>query len=344
MGATESPSMDERRVFVRHCNSCDMDIELCYHTFGHPSNPAVLLVGGLNMQSYAWDEMFCDQLTQQQFFVVRFDNRDIGFSTKIEDPRVQKIVPWRLFLPEWMACGERLPYSLKDMALDALALMDVLGIQVAHVVGISMGGMISQLMALLAPQRVRTLTCIMSSTNARDLPHPAWWVKLWMLRKPPSNTDGEQLVEFRMKALQGLLYGCVPVDESYLKKRIALSLNRSAYTEGLLRQAAAIMRTPPRDEALRGSVSCPALVIHGQNDVLCRVEHGYRLARVLRNAKFAVFKNMGHYLNPAYFDTIVEEFVSLVDRANALDAALEVRERLHRQRLNVVSGRYEDFV
>lgn len=510
--------MDERRALVRHCKSCDMDIELCYQTFGAASDPAVILVGGLNMQSYAWDEGFCDALVNRGFYVIRFDNRDIGHSTKIEAPaqstassgggefphassvpqssaslhlstadgngvtqdatilageanvtggslscvvrippappqphaagsfqhsnrqyvhhhqqqqqqhqrlmsqmasepygslpgkdgsscgrcplwctketglecvyecvhflkkkvsaslrcclsrcgvgvlrsptlppngsactiprarRIPKIVPWKLLLPQSLSCGEVLPYTLEDMALDALALLDVLGVQRAHVFGISMGGMISQHMALLAPHRVLTLTCIMSSTNAQDLPHPAWWVKLWMLRKPASNINRDQLVEFRMRALQGLLYGCVPVDEDYLKKRIAMSLNRSSYGDGLLRQAAAIMRAPSRDEELSRVVRCPCLILHGQNDVLCRVEHGYRLAKVLTNSKFVVFKNMGHYLNPAYFDAIVTEFLGLVQRGKIFESEEHEREAQHLSRLNRVSTRYEAIV
>lgn len=258
--------------------------------------------------------------------------------------RPPKIVPWKLMLPQALSCGEVLPYTLEDMALDALALLDVLGVRRAHVFGISMGGMISQHMALLAPERVLTLTCIMSSTNAQDLPHPAWWVKLWMLRKPASNVNREQLVEFRMKALQGLLYGCVPVDEDYLKKRIAMSLNRSSYADGLLRQAAAIMRAPSRDAELTRVIRCPCLVIHGQNDVLCRVEHGYRLAKVLTNSKFVVFKNMGHYLNPAYFDAIVSEFLALAERGRIYEAAEQERASRHMRNCNRVSARYEDVV
>jgi pimeloyl-ACP methyl ester carboxylesterase len=258
--------------------------------------------------------------------------------------RPPKIVPWKLMLPQALSCGEVLPYTLEDMALDALALLDVLGVRRAHVFGISMGGMISQHMALIAPERVLTLTCIMSSTNAQDLPHPAWWVKLWMLRKPASNVNREQLVEFRMKALQGLLYGCVPVDEDYLKKRIAMSLNRSSYADGLLRQAAAIMRAPSRDADLTRVIRCPCLVIHGQNDVLCRVEHGYRLAKVLTNSKFVVFKNMGHYLNPAYFDAIVLEFLALAERGRLYEAAEQERQARQMKNCNRVSTRYEDVV
>jgi pimeloyl-ACP methyl ester carboxylesterase len=441
--------MSEQKRVVRRCGSSGHDIELCYQAFGNPTHSAVILVGGLNMQSYAWDESFCEQIVRLGFYVIRFDNRDIGHSTKIEtiiqrdsasmttsplfyhqeeqqhenersssarnnaagdemahligvggggSPgasssassatgclasstttssqqcaqsvgvniaplpfnnkasasssstwssslwrhtrnilsyiplirnftnttnnstktssrriRTPAIVPWKLFFPRWMAWGECLPYELDDMAFDALALLDCLHVQKAHVVGVSMGGMIAQLMAIHAPQRVQTLTCIMSSTNARDLPHPALWVKLWMLRKPASGSSREELVDFRVKALQGLLYGCMPVDEGYLKRRIAMSLNRSAYPDGLIRQAAAIMRAYPRDEALK-QVTCPALILHGQSDVLCRVEHGYRLGKVLPNAKLVVFKNMGHHLNPAFFDSIVEEFVDLVER------------------------------
>jgi pimeloyl-ACP methyl ester carboxylesterase len=291
-----------------------MDIELCYQTFGDASHPPVLLIGGLNMQSYAWDERFCDLLVSKGFFVIRFDNRDIGFSTKID--AAYPVVPWRLLLPRGVACcaGERLSYTLDDMAFDGLSLLDVLNIRRAHFFGISMGGMIAQCMSIIAPSRCMSLTCIMSSTNAGDLPAPALWVKLWLLRRPSPGTTGEQLVEFRAKTLLKLLYGTMPVDEEYLKKRISLSLNRSSYGEGLLRQAAAIIRAPSRDEALR-RIDCPALIIHGSGDVLCPVQHGYRLAQVLRNSKLVVYKNMGHYFNSVYFEPIVEEFVLLAERA-----------------------------
>ncbi|KEG11232.1 hydrolase-like protein [Trypanosoma grayi] len=305
----------EHLTFVRYCTSSDMRIELCYQCFGDPCKkmPVVLLIGGLNMQMYAWDEAFCEELVAQNFFVVRFDNRDIGLSTKIEQRG--SIIPARLFLPQTLAFGERLPYTIEDMARDALALLDALGITYAHVMGISMGGMIAQTVALLSPHRTLSLTSIMSTTNARDLPDPQLWVKVLLLRKPPTNCTLEELLDFRVETLKRLLSGALPVDEEYLKLRYLISLRRSAYSAGLIRQAAAIRRCPGRDEALR-SLSCPALVVHGVKDVLMPPAHGYRTASMIPQAKLLTLESMGHYFHPAFFGTIVSDFVAVANAAS----------------------------
>ena len=360
----------EKIRFVRRCPTTLTDIELCYETFGDPRFPCVVLIGGLNMQLYAWDEEFCEGLVDRGFFVVRFDNRDIGHSTKIdgsagvsaslpssgvrtlhhqrrtnspnlparrsqtgddedeEKPSLPtsspaqgggggerfKLSAWRLLMPRLFSCccSQAIPYHLEDMAEDAFSLMDLLGVNRSHLLGVSMGGMIAQQMAILRPQRVLSMTCIMSSTGSSDLPHPSIWVKLSFLRKPKHNTR-QGLIDFRTKSLQAVL-GMVPVDEGYLRSRISLSLDRSSYTDGLLRHAAAIVRATPR-EALLKNVTIPSLVIHGACDVLCPVEHGYRLAAVLPNSKLVVCKNMGHYFNPAFFRTVTEELCELAARA-----------------------------
>ncbi|ESL12126.1 hydrolase-like protein [Trypanosoma rangeli SC58] len=302
----------EMVTFVRYCTASNMRIELCYQCFGDPCKkmPVVLLIGGLNMQMYAWDEAFCEELVSRGFFVVRFDNRDIGHSTKIEERG--SIVSARLLLPKALAFGERLPYTIEDMARDALALLDALGISFAHIMGISMGGMIAQTLALFAPHRVLSLTSIMSTTNAADLPDPQLWVKMWLLRKPPTNCTLEELLNFRVASLKKLLAGTLPVDEEYLKHRYLISLRRSAYSAGLLRQAAAIRRCPGRDEALR-SLSCPTLVVHGQQDVLMPPAHGHRTASVIPQAKLIILESMGHYLHPAFFTPIIAHFVEVAN-------------------------------
>jgi pimeloyl-ACP methyl ester carboxylesterase len=351
--------------FVRRCGVTGMNIELCYETFGDSCNPCLLLIGGLNMQLYAWDEEFCDGLAARGYFVVRFDNRDIGHSTKIDGslgssstsrdgtdapdvsentgcarlartedaenmtrertiersiPHRQnelrnrfKITAWKLLLPKFLCClVEDIPYHLEDMAEDAFALLDLLGVQRSHLLGVSMGGMIAQQMSILHPQRVLTMTNIMSSTGSGDLPHPALWVKLSFLRRPKHNTR-QGILDFRTKSTQAFV-GMVPVDEGYLRSRISLSLDRSSYTDGLTRHAAAIVRATPREEKLK-RVLVPSLIIHGACDPLCPVEHGYRLAAVLTNSKLIVCKNMGHYFNPAFFRTVTEEFCELAARS-----------------------------
>ncbi|KPI83998.1 Hydrolase-like protein [Leptomonas seymouri] len=306
-------------VKVRECPSSRMPIELCYQCFGDPADglPPVLLICGLNMQLYAWDEEFCETLVRAGFYVIRYDNRDMGHSTKIEHRG--RVSASLLLLPGGAATwlGEKLPYNVEDMAADAWALLDVLNIPCAHLFGISMGGMIAQSAALLAPERTISLTSVMSSTNAVDLPQPQLWVKLWMLRKPPHNCTVDQLLEFRVNSLRRLLRSALPPDGEYLKKRYLMSLKRSSYSAGLIRQAAAIRRATGRDAALQ-HLCVPALVVHGAQDVVVPPMHGYRTATMLPYARMLVLKSMGHYFHPAFFSTIVEAFA---DMAASTDSA-----------------------
>ncbi|KAG8348900.1 putative hydrolase, alpha/beta fold family [Trypanosoma vivax] len=301
---------EEQCVYVRYCTTSEMPIYLCYQCFGDLSKglPAVLLIAGMNMQLCAWDDSFCEMLAEKGFFVIRFDNRDIGHSTKIE--KRGSVVPTRLLLPQCLAFGEQLPYSIADMAKDAIALLDVLGIDAAHLIGVSMGGMIAQTMALMFPKYVLSLTSIMSTTNAPDLPEPTFMVKLKLLRRAPANCTVEKLVDFRIRVLKELLEGTKPVDEEYLRSRYLMSLNRSSYSDGIIRQAAAIRRCAGRDESLR-LLKCAALVIHGEKDVLIPVAHGIRTAAVIPRAKLVVIPDMGHYFHQDFFEEVVKHFVDV---------------------------------
>ncbi|CBZ25465.1 esterase-like protein [Leishmania mexicana MHOM/GT/2001/U1103] len=299
-------------VKVRDCPISRTEIEICYQCFGNPDDglPVVLLIGGLNMQLTAWDESFCESLVRAGFYVIRYDNRDIGHSTKIEN--CGKIKAPMLLLPDRAAqwLGEELPYQLEDMAADAWALLDALHIPCAHLFGISMGGMIAQTAALQAPERTMSLTSVMSSTNAPDLPQPELWVKLWMLRRPPRNCTVETLLEFRVHSLRRLLRYALPPDGEYLKRRFLISLQRSSYAAGLVRQAAAIRRAAGRDALLQW-LHVPALVVHGAQDVVVAPMNGYRTATMLPYARLLVLKSMGHYFHPAFFSTIISAFVDM---------------------------------
>lgn len=307
------PHTEENVIFVRHCVTSITDIFLCYQCFGTyispERTPVLLLVCGLNMQLYAWDEAFCEDLVRAGFFVIRYDNRDSGLSSKVERGCVKGYL---LLLPSSLAStlGERMPYTLEDMAKDGVALLDALHIPKAHVMGISMGGMVAQLMALVAPSRIVSLTSIMSSTNARDLPDAQLQVKLWMLRKPPEPCSMNTLLNFRVHALQKVLPRTLTVDSYYLKRRFLISLKRSRYTNGLIRQACAIMRCPPRDDLLR-QLHIPALVIHGTQDLIVPPLHGWRTAEVLPHARLLVLKHMGHYFHPAFYQTVILAFSAM---------------------------------
>lgn len=307
------PHTEEKIILVRHCVSSIMDIHLCYQCFGTyispERTPVLLLVCGLNMQLFAWDEAFCEDLVRAGFFVIRYDNRDSGRSTKVERGSVKGYL---LLLPSSLASvlGERIPYTLEDMAKDGIALLDALHIPRAHVMGISMGGMIAQVMALLAPSRFVTLTSIMSSTNAKDLPDAQLQVKLWMLRKPPAGCSLDTLLNFRVHALLKVLPRTLSVDTYYLKKRFLISLQRSRYTDGLIRQACAILRCSPRDDRLK-QLHIPALVIHGTQDLIVPPMHGWRTAEVLPHARLLVLKHMGHHFHPAFYQTVILSFAAM---------------------------------
>ncbi|GET87665.1 hydrolase-like protein [Leishmania tarentolae] len=306
------PRTPEMVVKVRDCPTSHVPINICYQCFGNPDDglPPVLLIGGLNMQLTAWDESFCESLVRAGFYVIRYDNRDIGHSTKIEN--CGRIKAPMLLLPgraaRWL--GEELPYQLEDMAEDAWALLNMLHIPCAHLFGISMGGMIAQRAALQAPERTMSLTSVMSSTNAPDLPQPELWVKLWMLRRPPQNCTVDELLEFRVHSLRHLLRYALPPDGEYLKKRFLMSLRRSSYAAGLVRQAAAIRRASGRD-ALLQQLHVPALVVHGAQDVVVPPMSGYRTATMLPYARLLVLKSMGHYFHPAFFSTVIAAFVDM---------------------------------
>lgn len=307
------PHTGEESILVRYCANSFTPIHLCYQCFGElvdETTPVLLLVCGLNMQMYAWDEVFCEGLARSGFYVIRYDNRDIGLSTKVEGRG--SIKGYQLLLPSRVASalGERVPYTLEDMAQDGLALLEALKIRHAHVMGISMGGMIAQTMALLSPQRVVSLTSIMSSTNASDLPDTQLKVKLLLLRKPPPKCSLDELLDFRIQTLMSVLPRALSVDSRYLKERYLVSLQRSQYTDGLIRQAAAIRRCPGRDAVLK-QLTLPSLVIHGAQDLIVPPMHGVRTASVLPHARLLVFKHMGHYFHPAFYQTIILTFCSM---------------------------------
>ena len=303
-------------VKVRYCSKLQRDICLWYEGFGNPADPPVLLIMGLNGQGIAWDDEFCQMLAAKgPFYVIRFDNRDVGLSTKIENVTQ----PWMvlLALPEWAAyyLGEKLPYTLEDMADDAVALLDTLNIPKAHIVGHSMGGMIAQLIAIHHPDRCLSLISMCSSTGGKGLPpSPPFWAKLKFLKRPKSTS-----LEDRADALAGYFrsvscYGA-PIDEDYLKAFASRSVNRMVYPQGLARHSAAVTRQKDRDEALR-SVTLPTLIIHGVHDHLIPLAHGERAAAVMPHAKFVKIDDMAHFRFPRHRDRLATEISTFISAAS----------------------------
>ncbi len=264
-------------------------VELAYDTFGDSNDPPMLLIMGLGEQMIRWDVRFCQGLAAAGFWVIRFDNRDVGNSTKFEAAGVPNVLA--LLMGGQAPDAMSVPYKLMDMAQDAVGLLDALSIESAHVVGISMGGMIAQSVAIHFPERVRTLTSIMSSTGNPDLPQPKPEAVMILQQTPPNNRT--EYIEFtvqRQHILSGPKY---PIDEAYVRELAGRKFDRSFYPQGITRQLAAILASGSRQEALK-KVKVPTLVIHGDADPLMPVEGGKDTAAAIPGAKLKIIEGLGH--------------------------------------------------
>ena len=276
-------------------------IELCYDTFGDPAAPPLLLIMGLAGQMIAWDEDFCSQLASKGYWVIRFDNRDIGLSTRFPQhgtPDLMALLGQALMRKPVIA-----PYALRDMAADAIGLLDALEIDKAHVLGVSMGGGIVQEMAINHPGRLRTMTSIMSSTGDPGLPQ-ATPEAMGVLLAPPPKTKEEYFEAYKRTwtVLRGPGF---PLDEAKDMERAAHNWERGLNPPGVARQLAAILASGNRTDALKG-VGIPTLVIHGDADPLVRLEGGRATAKAIPGAKLLVVERMGHALPISMWPQLIE--------------------------------------
>ena len=266
-------------------------IELCYEIFGAPDAEPLVLIMGLGAQMIHWDDEFCQQLATRGFRVIRFDNRDIGKSTKLSGGkplRALDLIKLRLF-----KIAPEAPYKLWDMANDVVGLLDTLGIKKAHIVGASMGGMIAQEIAMQHPDRVLSLTSIMSSTGNPKLPQATREASAILLAPPP--TTKEEYLERFGKTWKVLRGGSFPLDEAKDLSRAEATYARGLNPAGVGRQLRAILASGNRKDRLR-SVKAPTLVIHGTIDPLVRVEAGKDTAASIPGAKLLLIDGMGHAL------------------------------------------------
>jgi pimeloyl-ACP methyl ester carboxylesterase len=274
-------------------------IELCYEIFGHGNAEPMVLIMGLGAQMIHWDDDFCRALAARGFRVIRFDNRDIGQSSKMSGGK--RLTATELLKLRFLGTPVAAPYNLHDMATDVIGLLDVLKIKSAHIVGASMGGMIAQEMAITFPERVRSLTSIMSTTGDLRLPQPSREAAALLLAPPVSNHD-----EFVTRFLQTwrlLRVGSFPEDEALDLDRAERTFARGLNPAGVGRQLRAILASGSRKERLR-AVKAPTLVIHGAP--LAPPAAGRATAAAIPNATLLMIDEMGHALPIRLWPEIVD--------------------------------------
>ena len=276
-------------------------IEICYEIFGDANAEPLLLIMGLAAQMIHWDDDFCRQLAARGFRVIRFDNRDIGKSTRLTGGK--RLTPLELLKLRFLKIPVQASYKLRDMAEDTTGLMDVLGIKSAHLVGASMGGMIAQEIAISFPQRVRSLTSIMSSTgNPKDPPPTREAAALLMAAPPATKQEYIQRFAKTWKILRG---GSFPEDEVLDRSRAERTYERGLNPAGVGRQLRAILASGSRKQRLR-SVKAPTLVIHGTVDPLVRPQAGRDTAASIPGAKLLMIEGMGHALPIPMWPQIID--------------------------------------
>ncbi len=274
-----------------------------YESLGDPAAPPILLIMGLGMQLIAWPDAFCQGLVDRGFRVIRFDNRDAGLSSKIRVRRQPSVVA--ALAASWLRLPVRAPYTLEDMAADSVGLLDALGIARVHVVGLSMGGMIAQIVAAAHADRVRSLTSIMSSSGSRKVSQPRPDAKRAILSKPPDPGDPESVVRHLVGVFGVIGSPGYPTDRQELHAQISRIVRRGYYPAGVTRQLVAIIASGDRRTLLR-RIAAPTLVIHGEDDPLVPVEAGRDTARHIEGARLMVIPGMGHDLAPGLLPILVD--------------------------------------
>jgi pimeloyl-ACP methyl ester carboxylesterase len=273
------------------------EIDLCYETFGDPGAPPMLLVMGLGAQMVLWDDRFCETLAERGFYVIRFDNRDVGRSTILRELGVPSRT--QLFVRDRRGAK----YALDDMAGDAAGLLRELDITAAHVVGASMGGMIAQLLAIQHPRRVRSLASIMSSTGNRRVgqAHPRLWPR--MVRRV--RRDREGYIRDFIETYQTIGSTRYPPDPERMRSRAERCFDRGLHPSGAARQLAAVITAYDRTPFLR-ELKLPTTVIHGTADPLVRPSGGRATAEAIPGARLLMLDGMGHDMPPELWPQIID--------------------------------------
>jgi pimeloyl-ACP methyl ester carboxylesterase len=289
----------------QHCRVGDIDI--CFETFGDPGDPAMLLIMGLGTQMVAYHDDFCGQLAGRGFFVIRHDNRDIGRSTHLDGAPTPSLVQ--------LAKRDRnSAYTLADMAGDSIGVLDCLGIEKAHIVGTSMGGMIAQTIAIRHPERTLSLVSIMSNTG--DFWHGQPALTMYAVLLKPSPPEREGFINHAVEMFTKIGGSGYEPDVEDLRQIATLSYDRGHDARGSQRQLWAIVADRDRAPALR-RLNVPATVIHGAEDKLVRPSGGRATAKAIPGARLVMIPGMGHGLPRGAWPTIIDAIADTTTRTGA---------------------------
>lgn len=295
---------DEQEVF----NVGPSKIKMVYQPFGDSALPPVFLIMGGGAQMINWPEGFCMELASRGLHPIRFDNRDTGFSTHFTNAPV----------PDFSAVQSgdfsTVAYTLSDMAADTVGLMDALGYDSVHLVGASMGGMIAQTVAIEYPERVRSLTSMMSTTGDNSVGQPDW-AALANLGAPQID-DRQGYIEWQIRSLKAIGSPKYPLDEVYAAEIAGRAWDRDHDPLSMLRQAVAVLKSGDRTERLR-SLQVPALIIHGESDKMVDVSGGRATAAAIPNAELVIFEGMGHGLPKQLWAEFANRIADLIHRVES---------------------------
>jgi pimeloyl-ACP methyl ester carboxylesterase len=283
-------------------------VELEYETVGDPAGRPLLLVQGLGAQLTSVEDGLCQELASRGFLIIRYDNRDAGLSTWFDD------APPVNLAAIWSGDHASLAYTLEDMADDAVAVLDAVGVEAAHVVGISLGGMIAQLLATRHPARVRSLASIMSTTGNRAVGQPTGEAASVLVASMPG--EREEFIEQAVANTRAISAGTVyPFDEEAVRCGAARGYDRAYHPKGTGRQFAAILAAGDRTAAL-GQIRVPTLVVHGEEDRIIGVSGGEATAAAIPGARLLRVPGLGHELPPGFWPTLTDALVENADRAD----------------------------
>jgi pimeloyl-ACP methyl ester carboxylesterase len=288
-------------------------VELEYETVGHQAGRPLLLVQGLGAQLTSVEDGLCHELASRGFLVIRYDNRDAGLSTWFDQARPVNLAA------VWSGDHSTLAYTLEDMADDAVAVLDAAGVEAAHVVGVSLGGMIAQLLATRYPERVLSLASVMSTTGDRAVGQPTGEAASVMMSPMPG--DRERFIEQAVANARAISSGTAyPFDEEAVRRGAARGYDRAYHPKGTGRQLAAILAAGDRTPAL-GQIRAPTLVVHGEEDQVIGVSGGEATAAAIAGARLLRVPGLGHELPPGFWPTLADALVANADLADRADGA-----------------------